>query len=89
MHIKSHVFSVEAEAGQAVFINSRIDDMGNWNSAIVCNITRAPPVWHLLNFQVCVKRRNRQLDNMAFIPHPKSLHNQLKEKKKRAHERLY
>ena len=43
MHIKSHVFSVEAEAGQAVFINSRIDDMGNWNSAIVCNITRAPP----------------------------------------------
>lgn len=43
MHIKSHIFSVEAEAGQAVFINSRIDDMGNWNSAIVCNITRAPP----------------------------------------------
>lgn len=36
--------TVEAGAGHTVFINSTTDDTGNWNSAIVCNITRAPPM---------------------------------------------
>lgn len=36
--------SEEAEAGHTAFINSRRDDTGNWNSAIVCNITTALPM---------------------------------------------
>lgn len=44
--------------------------------------SQQPSLWHLLNFQVCVKQRNRQFDNTAFISYPKSLHNQPQEKKK-------
>lgn len=57
---------------------------GTWAAQLSVTSQEPPLLFlqHLLNFQVCVKPRNRQLDNMAFISHPESLHNQAPGEKK-------
>lgn len=42
--LSAHQIRSLSEAGHTAFINSGMDDTGNWNSAIVCNITAALPM---------------------------------------------